>query len=318
MPRPPAERRRGKQPARAVLACAGASSSRSGGEAAAASERAVAPGARPPPPRPPPIRLSKATRPSPPSAADRPRGHALALRHAHIPRTADAITMGAPQPGAVKSSPCAVIRESSARRCEASRRQRARSATTGTDVVDGSAWCAGSPIARRQCRASRSKSSPSAGRARGAAAQGLRGRRCEHCRGVLLGHGRADRCSAPPGRRATRRARAQAAPRQRTARPVTRRTPTRRAGVEADRRRRLAARAASASRRSPSISRCAGARWAERTGLLDADIYGPSLPRMLGLNGQARRRPTARSCSRWRPAASRPCRSASWSTRTRR
>ena len=52
------------------------------------------------------------------------------------------------------------------------------------------------------------------------------------------------------------------------------------------------------------------------TGILDADIYGPSQPRLLGLTG----RPQVAQgnvLSRWRPTASRPCRWASWWMRAR-
>ena len=53
-------------------------------------------------------------------------------------------------------------------------------------------------------------------------------------------------------------------------------------------------------------------------GVLDADIYGPSMPRMLGHSRQAAARTTARRSSRWRITASNACRWASSSPRTRR
>jgi ATP-binding protein involved in chromosome partitioning len=37
-------------------------------------------------------------------------------------------------------------------------------------------------------------------------------------------------------------------------------------------------------------------------GILDADIYGPSMPRLLGISG-VRKRPMARCCSRWSASA---------------
>ncbi len=46
-------------------------------------------------------------------------------------------------------------------------------------------------------------------------------------------------------------------------------------------------------------------------GILDADIYGPSQPQMLGWPGSSRNRRTARAWNRWRPTACRRCRSAS-------
>jgi ATP-binding protein involved in chromosome partitioning len=42
-----------------------------------------------------------------------------------------------------------------------------------------------------------------------------------------------------------------------------------------------------------------------RVGLLDADIYGPSIPMMMGISGQAPRAATARPWSRWRTTACR-------------
>ena len=54
-----------------------------------------------------------------------------------------------------------------------------------------------------------------------------------------------------------------------------------------------------------------------RVGILDADIYGPSMPRLLNLKG----RPETiggRILSRWTATAPRSCRWASWSRRTRR
>jgi ATP-binding protein involved in chromosome partitioning len=53
-----------------------------------------------------------------------------------------------------------------------------------------------------------------------------------------------------------------------------------------------------------------------RVGLLDADIYGPSQPMMMGISG-APKAWTARPWSRWKTTACRSCRSAFWSTRTR-
>ena len=38
-------------------------------------------------------------------------------------------------------------------------------------------------------------------------------------------------------------------------------------------------------------------------GVLDADIYGPSQPMMLGISGQARSRRTARTSNRWKATA---------------
>ena len=55
-----------------------------------------------------------------------------------------------------------------------------------------------------------------------------------------------------------------------------------------------------------------------RVGVLDADIYGPSQPLMLGLSGGGPTRPTASRSSRCGRTASRRCRSASWSTRSSR
>ena len=46
-------------------------------------------------------------------------------------------------------------------------------------------------------------------------------------------------------------------------------------------------------------------------GMLDADIYGPSQPMMLGISRPARVAATARRWSRSRPTACRRCRSAS-------
>ena len=40
-------------------------------------------------------------------------------------------------------------------------------------------------------------------------------------------------------------------------------------------------------------------------GILDADIYGPSQPMMMGIDGPARDAPTARPWSRWRTTACR-------------
>ena len=54
-----------------------------------------------------------------------------------------------------------------------------------------------------------------------------------------------------------------------------------------------------------------------KVGILDADIYGPSQPRLLGLERPAAGRRRQDSCGPWRPTASRPCRWASWSTRAR-
>jgi ATP-binding protein involved in chromosome partitioning len=54
-----------------------------------------------------------------------------------------------------------------------------------------------------------------------------------------------------------------------------------------------------------------------KVGILDADIYGPSQPRMLGITGRRSPR-TASAWSRWRTTASRPCPSASSSRKTRR
>jgi ATP-binding protein involved in chromosome partitioning len=48
-----------------------------------------------------------------------------------------------------------------------------------------------------------------------------------------------------------------------------------------------------------------------RVGLLDADIYGPSQPQMLGIGDQRPVSATARRCRRSRPTGSRRCRSAS-------
>ena len=55
-----------------------------------------------------------------------------------------------------------------------------------------------------------------------------------------------------------------------------------------------------------------------RVGLLDADIYGPSQPRMLGSRGAPDTRRTAGASSRSRRTASRSCPSASWSRRSSR
>ena len=40
-------------------------------------------------------------------------------------------------------------------------------------------------------------------------------------------------------------------------------------------------------------------------GMLDADIYGPSIPMMLGISGKPESRTTARPWSRWRTTACR-------------
>ena len=53
-------------------------------------------------------------------------------------------------------------------------------------------------------------------------------------------------------------------------------------------------------------------------GLLDADIYGPSQPMMMGIEGRPESSATARPWSRWRTTACRSCRSASWWRRTKR
>ena len=55
-----------------------------------------------------------------------------------------------------------------------------------------------------------------------------------------------------------------------------------------------------------------------QVGILDADIYGPSQPLMLGLTGQRPSSPGRQAHpAAARPTASRPCRSASWSIRRR-
>ena len=48
-----------------------------------------------------------------------------------------------------------------------------------------------------------------------------------------------------------------------------------------------------------------------RVGLLDADIYGPSQPQMMGLAGPSPRPPMASTSRRCAPMASKSCRSAS-------
>ena len=55
-----------------------------------------------------------------------------------------------------------------------------------------------------------------------------------------------------------------------------------------------------------------------RVGILDADIYGPSQPLLLGLQGRRRNRRTINRCCRWKAWACRACRSAIWWTTTRR
>ena len=53
----------------------------------------------------------------------------------------------------------------------------------------------------------------------------------------------------------------------------------------------LPARAASANRRPPAISRSASWRLGLKVGVLDADIYGPSMPKLFGLSGKPKAGP---------------------------
>jgi ATP-binding protein involved in chromosome partitioning len=55
-----------------------------------------------------------------------------------------------------------------------------------------------------------------------------------------------------------------------------------------------------------------------RVGILDADIYGPSQPQMLGLAGQQPESKDGRAWSRWRLMVCRRCRSVLWSMLKRR
>jgi ATP-binding protein involved in chromosome partitioning len=50
-------------------------------------------------------------------------------------------------------------------------------------------------------------------------------------------------------------------------------------------------------------------------GILDADIYGPSQPMMMGIEGSPESADGKTHGAAWRTTACRSCRSASWSTR---
>ena len=107
--------------------------------------------------------------------------------------------------------------------------------------------------------------------------------------------GGARRRAEPAARwRAARRRPAPAAPA--AAKPaLPGRARDRRGRLGQGRRRQVDHRGQPRARRSPAHG--------QRVGLLDADIYGPSQPRMLGITGKPAA-PTARSCGRWRTTAS--------------